>query len=208
MTIDREPPSTLAADSLALAAGTHVGQYRLERLLGTGGMGVVYSAMCTKLDRPAAVKFLWPQIADADARRRFQLEARTASSLNHPHILTVYDTGEFQDRQYLVTELVDGGTLRQWASEPRSWRQIVELLAGVADALATAHEAKLVHRDIKPENILVARNGYAKLADFGLDRLHVAGASSRADGRCTQRYLLVRCRAVRAARGPEAVRRH
>jgi len=174
MTGESEPPKTLAADSLALAAGTRVGQYRLERLLGTGGMGVVYFATCTKLDRPAAVKFLWPHLADTDSRRRFQLEARTASSLNHPHIVTVYDTGELQDRQYLVTELVDGGTLREWAREPRSWRQVVDLLTGVADALATAHEAHLVHRDIKPENILVARNGYAKLSDFGLAKLAVA----------------------------------
>ena len=171
MTTEREQPQTLAATSLTFAAGTQVGQYRLETLLGTGGMGVVYRANCTKLSRPAAVKFLWPQLADVEARRRFRLEAQTASSLNHPHIVTVYDTGEFQDREYLVTEFVDGGTLRHWAREPRSWRQIVELLAGVADALAAAHDAQLVHRDVKPENILVARNGYAKLADFGLAKL-------------------------------------
>jgi len=181
MTTEREQPNTIAADSFAFPAGTLIGQYRLERLLGTGGMGVVYRATCTKLDRPAAVKFLWQQLADAEARRRFQLEARTASSLNHPHIVTVYDAGEFRDQQYLVTELVDGGTLRQWASEasePRTWRQVVEILGGVADALAVAHEAQLVHRDVKPENILVASNGYAKLADFGLAKL---AAAERAD---------------------------
>jgi TolB-like protein len=92
-----------------------------------------------------------------------------ASSLNHPHILTVHDVGEFDGRQYLVTELVDAGTLRDWAGvEKRSWRQIVDLLVGVADGLAAAHSAGIVHRDIKPQNILVAKNGYAKLADFGL----------------------------------------
>jgi serine/threonine protein kinase/tetratricopeptide (TPR) repeat protein len=93
------------------------------------------------------------------------------SSLNHPHIVTVYDAGEYQDRQYLITEYVDGGTLRQWAAQPRGWQKIVELLIGVADGIAVAHEAGILHRDIKPENILLAKNGYAKLADFGLAKL-------------------------------------
>src|SRR5213075_2049956 len=106
-------------------------------------------------------------------RRRFEREARTASSLNHPHILTVHDAGEIEGRQYLVTELVDGGTLRDWIrGSTRGWREVVELLTGVADGLAAAHEAGMLHRDIKPENILITRNGYAKLADFGLAKLH------------------------------------
>jgi serine/threonine protein kinase len=95
-----------------------------------------------------------------------------ASSLNHPHIVTVHDVGEFEGRQYLVTEFVDGGTLKDWAhAEKRGWRQIVELLVGVADGLATAHTAGILHRDIKPANILVTRSGYAKLADFGLAKI-------------------------------------
>jgi serine/threonine protein kinase len=119
-----------------------------------------------------AIKFLSDDLADSDARRRFQREAQMASSLNHPHILTVYDAGEFEGRQYLVTEFVDGDTLKSWArSGKRTWRQIVELLVGVADGLAAAHQAGILHRDIKPENILVAKNGYAKLADFGLSKL-------------------------------------
>src|SRR5688572_15594810 len=135
-------------------------------------MGVVYRATDTKLNRTVAIKLLSDEVADAAARRRFQREAETASSLNHPHILTVYDAGEFESRQYLVTEFVDGGTLKDWAQqEKRTWRQIVELLAGVADGLAAAHAAGILHRDIKPANILVARNGYAKLADFGLAKL-------------------------------------
>ena len=119
-----------------------VGRYDIEAQLGEGGMGVVYRALDTKLNRPVAIKFLSNQFADASARHRFQREAQTASSLNHPHILTVFDTGEFEGRQYLVTEFVDGGTLKTWVrSEKRTWRQIVELLTGVADGLAAAHAA-------------------------------------------------------------------
>ena len=154
-----------------LTTGALIGPYRIEGLLGEGGMGVVYRAFDPKLKRPIAVKLL-PDLADAAARQRFQREARTITALNHPHILTVYDVGELEGRQYLVTELVDGGTLRSWAAaEKRSWRQIVDVLVGVADGLATAHEAGIIHRDIKPENILIAKNGYAKLADFGLAKL-------------------------------------
>jgi Tol biopolymer transport system component/predicted Ser/Thr protein kinase len=152
--------------------GRTLGPYRIEAVIGEGGMGVVYRALDSKLNRPVAIKVLSGDLADRAARRRFQREAQMASSLNHPHILTVHDAGEFEDRQYLVTELVDGGTLRDWArAEKRTRRQIVELLVGVADGLAAAHTAGILHRDIKPANILVARNGYAKLADFGLAKL-------------------------------------
>jgi serine/threonine protein kinase/Tol biopolymer transport system component len=155
-----------------LGAGMQLGAYRIEALLGQGGIGVVYRAIDTKFNRPVAIKFLSNELADAEARRRFQREAQMASSLNHPHILTVYDAGDFEGRQYLVTEFVDGGTLKSWAKqEKRTWRQFVELLTGVADGLAAAHQAGILHRDIKPDNVLVAKNGYAKLADFGLAKL-------------------------------------
>ncbi|HZM63031.1 MAG TPA: protein kinase [Vicinamibacterales bacterium] len=149
-----------------------IGPYQIEALLGEGGMGTVYRALDTRLNRQVAIKFLAGDRADAAALKRFQREAQLASSLNHPHILTVHDAGEFEDRQYLVTELVDGGTLRDWArAARRTWLEIVELLTGVADALAAAHAAGMLHRDIKPENILITRTGYAKLADFGLAKL-------------------------------------
>ncbi len=164
------PGQDLAGGAL-LAAGTQIGTYRIDGPLGAGGMGIVYRATDTKLNRPAAIKVLPENLADPEARRRFQREAQMVSSLNHPHIVTVYDAGEYQDRQYLITEYVDGGTLRQWAAQPRGWQQIVELLIGVADGIAVAHEAGILHRDIKPENILLAKNGYAKLADFGLAKL-------------------------------------
>jgi serine/threonine protein kinase/WD40 repeat protein len=149
-----------------------VGRYEIQGQLGEGGMGVVYRARDTKLNRPVAIKFLSNEFADAAARHRFQREAQTASSLNHPHILTVHDSGDFEGRQYLVTEFVDGGTLKTWArSAKRTWRQIIELLTGVADGLAVAHAAGILHRDIKPDNILISQSGYAKLADFGLAKL-------------------------------------
>ena len=155
-----------------MTPGAQLGPYRIESLLGEGGMGKVYLALDTKLDRPVAVKFLPDELADAAARRRFQREAQMASSLNHPHIVTVHDIGQFEGRQYLVTEFIDGGTLKNWVrGEKRSWRDVVELLTGVADGLATAHAAGILHRDIKPDNILVTRSGYAKLADFGLAKL-------------------------------------
>src|SRR6185295_3625083 len=159
-----------------LRPGTLIGAYRVEAPLGEGGMGTVYRATDTKLNRPVAIKLLSDEFADVAARRRFQREAQLASSLNHPHILTVYDVGELDGRQYLVTEFVDGGTLKDWAkAEKRTWRQIVDLLTGVADGLAAAHAAGITHRDIKPANILVAKNGYAKLADFGLAKLAQVG---------------------------------
>src|SRR5437016_926735 len=155
-----------------LAPGVQIRCYRIESKLGEGGMGSVYRARDIKLNRPVAIKFLSESLADAMARRRFQREAQMASSLNHPHILTVHDAGEFDGRQYLVTEFVDGGTLSDWVrAEPRDWQQIVELLIGGADGLAVAHAAGILHRDIKPANILVSTSGYAKLADFGLAKL-------------------------------------
>jgi eukaryotic-like serine/threonine-protein kinase len=160
-----------------VAPGTHIGTYRIERALGAGGMGEVHLATDTRLNRPVALKFV-SVAADPDTRRRFQQETRAVSSLNHPHILTVHDSGQFAGREYLVTEFVDGGTLKTWLeAAPRTWRQTIELLIGVADALAAAHDAGILHRDVKPANILVAQNGYAKLADFGLAKL--AGASDQ-----------------------------
>src|SRR5215471_3074432 len=180
--------------AVSIMPGFQLGTYRIEAQLGEGGRGVVYRAFDTKLRRPVAVKFLSDELSDSAARRRFQQEAQMASSLNHPHIITVYDAGEFDGRQYLVTEFVDGGTLKTWVrSGKRTWLQIVELLIGVADGLAAAHQAAILHRDIKPENILVAKNGYAKLADFGLAKLAVPladDATTLTAGR-TQQGVLV-----------------
>ena len=168
--------SLLAHDDLVASIGkltaNRLDQYEILGPLGEGGMGVVYRGLDTKLNRPVAIKFLSSGLADAAGRRRFQREAQLASSLSHPHILTVHDAGEYDGHQYLVTEFIDGGTLRDWVkADKRSWKQVLDLLVGVADGLAAAHAAGILHRDIKPENVLVSKNGYAKVADFGLAKL-------------------------------------
>ena len=175
-------PTVTSVDAII---GRDIGAYRVLSVLGAGGMGVVYKALDTKFNRTVAIKFLSDTLADTEGRRRFLREAQTASSLNHPHILTVHDIGEIDGRQYLVTEFVDGGTLRDWRNAAeRSWQEVADLLIGVADALAIAHEAGIVHRDLKPENILVSRSGYAKLADFGLAKARPSGDASMVPRRC------------------------
>lgn len=168
---------------MALAPGTLIGAYRIESAIGAGGMGEVYRATDTRLDmRPVAIKFLLRAFDSEEARHRFRREVSALSALSqHPHIVTVYEAGTFDDREYVVTEYIDGGTLSTWTrSENRSWRQVVELLIGVADALASAHNAGILHRDIKPDNILITKNGYAKLADFGLAKaIEEAGNETR-----------------------------
>src|SRR5262249_44026182 len=131
-----------------LKAGATIGPYRIEGFLGAGGMGEVYRAIDTRLNRSIAIKFLSERLGGESGRRRFQQEAKTASSLNHPHILTVFEAGESDGRQYLVLEFADAGTLRNWLqSKKPTWRQIVNLLIGVADGLACAHAASILHRD-------------------------------------------------------------
>jgi serine/threonine protein kinase len=166
------------------ATGDRVGRYESGSLLGSGGMGEVYRALDTQLNRHVAVKFLAADFATPSARRRFQQEAQMASALNHPHILTVHEAGEVDGRQYLVTELVDGGTLADWAIQgERTWRQVLTMVVGVADALAAAHDAGIMHRDVKPANILISKSGYAKLADFGLAKIDTPASPDAVTGR-------------------------
>jgi serine/threonine protein kinase len=172
---------------VTLAKGTRLGDYEILALIGSGGMGDVYRAFDANLQRTVAVKLLADSGADPIARGRFQREAQLCSALNHPHILTVLDAGEHEGRQYLVTEFVDGGTLRDWASAaPRTWRQSLDLLIGVADALAMAHEAGILHRDVKLENILITKRGYAKLLTSASPGMARAAGRWRRDVACTR----------------------
>lgn len=153
---------------------TALSHYRIVSKIGAGGMGEVYLAEDTRLGRKVAIKFLSEQFSrDADKLDRFVQEAKAASALNHPNILTVYDIGESDGKNYIATEYIEGKTLRE-RIRPRSPMQLDEILAitlQVAEALAAAHRAGIVHRDIKPENIMVRGDGYAKLLDFGLAKL-------------------------------------
>ena len=152
-----------------------LGSYEVVEQIGVGGMGEVYRARDVRLGRTVAIKVLPDTVASDPARRsRFETEARAASALNHPGIVTVFDIGTENGRAYLVTEFIDGETLRQ--SRPESLRRQLDIAAQVAEALAAAHAAGITHRDLKPENIMVTRDYRAKILDFGLARQ--AGASS------------------------------
>jgi eukaryotic-like serine/threonine-protein kinase len=145
--------------------------YAVEALLGRGGMGLVYKARHLRLERLVALKFLPREFAqDPQRLELLRCEARTASTLNHPHICTIYDLDEHEGQPFLVMELIEGRTLRALAAQRPSLATLVHLLGQVAKALAAAHAAGIMHRDIKPENIMVRDDGYAKVIDFGLSR--------------------------------------
>src|SRR5581483_9863140 len=160
-----------------LSPGTVLGHYRLRSRIWRGGMGEVYEAHDTVLERRVAVKILSPELfGRPDRIQRFIQEAKSASALNHPHILTVYDIGkgEVDDVpvHYIAMELVEGATLRDLIHAKRPpLKVLVDVLIQVADALAKAHQTGLIHRDLKPENIMVTSDGYAKIIDFGLAKL-------------------------------------
>jgi predicted ATPase/serine/threonine protein kinase len=155
-----------------------VGAYEVLALLGRGGMGEVYLAHDTRLGRNVAVKLLRSDLtSNPDAVRRFEQEARAASSLNHPNIVTIYEIGELEDRRFLAMEFVDGRSLDAMLGAPATISSVAHIGAQLARALAVAHAAGIVHRDIKPENIMVREDGYVKLLDFGVARLLSAPAA-------------------------------
>jgi len=158
---------------MALAAGTRLGPYEIVSPLGAGGMGEVYRARDTRLGREVAVKVLPSEASGDESRRlRFEQEARSASALNHPNIVTVYDVGSVDSTIYLAMELVEGKTLREMLADGAlPSRKTLEIAVQVAEGLAKAHEAGLVHRDLKPENLIVSKDGFVKILDFGLAKL-------------------------------------
>lgn len=153
--------------------GTTLGPYRILDVLGKGGMGVVYRALDEELQRKVALKFLHPELTGDKSRiLRFKQEARAASALNHPNILTVFAIGEIDGRHYISTELVEGETLRElMKSRQMSLSQILSVASQISSALASAHAAGIMHRDIKPENIMLRPDGYLKVLDFGIAKL-------------------------------------
>ena len=158
---------------MPLAPGTTVGPYELEALLGSGGMGEVYQARDTRLDRAVAIKVLPPDFAhDADRRQRFEREARTISKLSHPNICSLFDIGEHEGQPFLVIEVIRGVTLQQrLTGTPFKASEVLEFGAQLADALDAAHAEQIIHRDIKPANVFITDRGQAKLLDFGLAKL-------------------------------------
>jgi len=157
-----------------LPSGSTLLHYRIVKKIGAGGMGEVYLAHDTKLDRKVAIKFLNEEFSkDADKLNRFVQEAKAASALNHPNILTVYEIGEVDGKNYIATELIDGKTLREhlWHKESLPLNTILKIGVQVSEALSAAHQAGITHRDIKPENIMLRKDGYAKVLDFGLAKL-------------------------------------
>jgi tRNA A-37 threonylcarbamoyl transferase component Bud32 len=163
--------SVLAA--MPLPSGTKLGRYEIVASIGAGGMGEVYKARDTKLDRIVAIKILPPDwVADPERKRRFVQEAKAASALNHPSIVTVHDIGCAGDIDYMVMEWVDGSTLAVLiATKQLKLPDLVQYAAQAADGLAKAHAAGIIHRDLKPSNIMVSRNGVVKILDFGLAKL-------------------------------------
>ncbi len=158
---------------MTLSSGTRLGPYQILDPLGAGGMGEVYRARDTRLGREVAVKVL-PSELSADRTRlsRFEKEARSASSLNHPNIVTIHEIGQSDSRFFIVMELIEGATLREVLAEgPLPVRRLLQIATQVADGLAKAHAAGIVHRDLKPENVMVTPDGFVKILDFGLAKL-------------------------------------
>ncbi|HEX7317123.1 MAG TPA: LpqB family beta-propeller domain-containing protein [Pyrinomonadaceae bacterium] len=172
----RAAAQALARESDGRIRGTlvskEIGNYRVEKLLGAGGMGEVYLAFDARLNRKVALKILPPEfVADAERVARFEREARAVSALNHPNLVTIYDLGRLDGLHYIAMEYVEGRTLREVAGSRIKLKELLSVVTQAAEALAAAHAAGVVHRDVKPENIMLRADGYVKVLDFGLAKL-------------------------------------
>src|SRR5450432_4399769 len=159
---------------MSLASGTNLGPYEIVSALGAGGMGEVYRARDSRLGRDVALKILPAEIGnDASRRQRFELEARAVAALSHPNIVAVHDVGTKNGVFYIISELVDGESVR---SAKYGLRKTLDIAVQIASGMAAAHAAGIIHRDLKPDNILLTRDGRVKILDFGLAKLTPAPA--------------------------------
>ena len=166
---------------MGLAPGEKVGPYEVVSQLGEGGMGEVYRANDSRLHRAVALKMIGLTTSSGDRLRRFEQEARSIAALNHPNIIAIYDVGTHGEVPFLVTELLEGETLRERLNRgPVPLRKAIEIATQIAQALSAAHERGIVHRDLKPENIYLTRDGHTKLLDFGLSKEQASGAAAAA----------------------------
>ena len=165
---------------MALSPGTKLGPYEIIAPIGAGGMGEVYRARDTRLGREVALKVLPQSFAkDPERLRRFEQEAKAVAVLNHPNILGIHDIGEQAGAPYIVSELLEGESLRAELEQGRlSARRAVDYAVQIAQGLSAAHDKNIIHRDLKPENVFVTREGRVKILDFGLAKLAPTGAGA------------------------------
>jgi serine/threonine protein kinase len=161
--------------------GQRLGNYEILDKVGEGGMGEVWRGRDERLNRTVAVKILPPDLADDPLRRvRFEQEAKALGALSHPNIVAVYDVGQDRGRAFIVSELVEGESLRAVIERgPLPPRKLIDYGVQIADALAAAHHGGITHRDLKPENVMVTRSGHIKVLDFGLAKQHLAPTADR-----------------------------
>jgi eukaryotic-like serine/threonine-protein kinase len=196
---------------VTLSAGARLGPYEIQAILGRGGMGEVYRAFDTRLNREVAIKILPASLqSDTESIRRFQNEARAVASLSHPNVVPVFDVGEQDGVRYAVTELVVGETLRvRLANAPLPTAEAAEIAAQIAEGLAAAHEKGVIHRDVKPENIVFTASGSPRILDFGLAKLTSAARDSSSEEEPTRSALLTEPGVISGTVGymsPEQVR--
>src|SRR5687767_3263846 len=174
---------------MTLSSGSRLGAYEIVAPLGAGGMGEVYRAHDVRVGRDVAIKVLPQRLArDDDARARLTREAKAVAAISHPNVLALYEFEQEGDLAYVVTELLEGETLRAVLSRgAMPWRRAAEICASIADGLAAAHAKGIVHRDLKPENVFITHDGLVKILDFGLARARPRPASPVDDSQPTER---------------------